>query len=122
MTTTTENPIGSTESIPGEATAPAAPSVAPGSAYPSVPQSRNGWAIASIVLSASSIVLALGIPAVLGIVFGFIARRESAHPTDRTLANWGIGLGIFSLTWWIALLAIGAAFALPFFALAPFLS
>jgi hypothetical protein len=121
MTTTTDTPDTPTPDTTPPVTA--APAVAtPGAGYPPVPQSRNGWAIASIVLSASSIVLALGIPAVLGIVFGFIARKESAHPTDRTLANWGIGIGIFSLTWWIGLLAIGAAFALPFFALQPFIN
>jgi hypothetical protein len=74
----------------------------------------TGFSVAALVLSIVSIPTGFAALAVAGIVFGFIARRQ--EPAGRTMANWGIGLGIAALVGGFVLAAIGLGIALPFLA------
>ena len=86
-------------------------SVPPSGAPP--PQSTNGLAVASLVCSVAGIVpFFFGIPCVVGIVLGFVARNQirqtgGAQP-GRGLAVAGIAVG-FSLIGLFLLLVIAAA-------------
>ena len=93
----------------------AAPTSYGAPAYAAAPRqvstTANGMSIAALVLSISSIVVGQGVFAVLGIVFGFIARGQ--EPAHRTLSNWGIVIGFVSLFAWVVFAIIGIAVFAP---------
>jgi hypothetical protein len=74
-----------------------------------VAQKTSGKAVASLVLGIAGWLVAPFILSVLGIIFGAMARKETAqNPAlgGRGLANWGFWLSITGLAAWIILIAV----------------
>jgi hypothetical protein len=89
--------------------------VAPGYATP-VPQSANGLAIAALVMGIAGLATC-GIAGILGLVFGYIARRQirEGNGSGDGMALAGIILGwvwlalfIVMIVVYVALFAVGA--------------
>jgi hypothetical protein len=78
-----------------------------------MPRQTNGLAIASLVCSCAGIVL-FGIPAVLGIIFGFVARsqikRTNGMQAGAGLALSGIIVGFCIVAMFILLVVLIAVF------------
>lgn len=91
---------------PGYAAAPPPPGPY---SYQPVAQRTSGKAVASLVLGIAGWLVAPFILSVLGIIFGAMARKETAtDPTvgGRGLANWGFWLSITGLAAWVILIII----------------
>jgi hypothetical protein len=72
-------------------------------------QKTSGKAVASLVLGIAGWLVAPFILSVLGIIFGAMARKETAqNPAlgGRGMANWGFWLSITGLAAWVILIAI----------------
>lgn len=86
----------------------------PGYGYGQTAQT-NGFAIASLCCSIGSVFL-LGVPAVLGVIFGFVGRSQIARSNGTQkgggLALAGIIIGFAILAFWI-LLIVAIAVAHP---------
>jgi hypothetical protein len=94
---------------------PGYPSGGPGSPYSYVAtQSTNGFAVASLVCACSGVFF-LGIPSVIGIIFGFIARGQIKRSGGRQggggLALAGIIVGFAVVGVAILLIVLIAVFA-----------
>jgi hypothetical protein len=97
--------------LPGSYGYPSAPPFAgpyggvPGYGYPLLQRSTNGLAIASLVLSILTLV---GIGSILGIIFGFVSRRQIKRSNGiqkgEGLATAGISVGFLTLA--LVLLAV----------------
>ena len=59
----------------------------------------NGLAIASLVCSCAGIFL-IGIPAVLGIIFGFVPRRSNGRTGSRVAVAWRWRASSSGSAWW----------------------
>lgn len=102
------------------------------SRYSGVPHrssSANGFAVASLVLGIVGIVTVWCcgsgvVPAILAIIFGFIARGSSVgasgNVTDRSMAMAGIILGVVTIAGLLIVILIRAALGLAFFSLSGF--
>jgi hypothetical protein len=79
------------------------------------PPGNNGMAVASLVLSCAGIIpFAFGIPCVLGIIFGFVARSQIRQSQGRQggagLALAGIIVGFALIGIFILVVSLVAAF------------
>jgi hypothetical protein len=83
-----------------------------GYGYPpgqAVGQKTSGKAVASLVLGIAGWLVAPFILSVLGIIFGAMARKETAQNPNiggRGMANWGFWLSITGLAAWVVLIAV----------------
>jgi hypothetical protein len=85
----------------------AAGTVAPPYAYrPSVPQKTNGLAIASLICACAGLFL---LPAILGVVFGFVARTQIRRSNGLQKGDGLAIAGIIVGFGWLALLVLGIA-------------
>jgi hypothetical protein len=81
-----------------------------------VPPKTNGLAIASLVCSCVGIIpIALGLPCILGIIFGFVSRsqitRSSGTQQGRGLALAGIIVGFSIIGLFILVVSLVVAFS-----------
>lgn len=97
MTAKTIDPAPADTTLP---TTPAAPVAAP----------TPTLSILSLVLSIVAIPTGWFVLAIVGIVLGFLGRRD--EPAGHRLAFWGILLGFVALFWWVAIALIGGVLAL----------
>lgn len=95
-----------TETLPPAVEAPAA--TAPETAAPT----KNSLSLTGLILSIISIPTGLAPLAIVGVVLGFIGRRD--EPVAHNLSSWAIILGFISLFGWILLGFAALMFALPF--------
>jgi uncharacterized membrane protein len=93
-----------------ETLAPAVDTTAP--APETAPASKNALSLTALILSIVSIPTGMAPLAIVGLVLGFIGRRD--EPTARTLSTWAIITGFVSLFGWIILGFAALMFALPF--------
>jgi len=94
----------------------AVPPPPPGYAAPAQPaaygyqaQRTSGKAVASLVLGIAGLLVAPFILSVLGIIFGAMARKETANNPaigGRGMANWGFWLSITGLAAWVILIVV----------------
>jgi len=100
----------------GYATATPYPSSSPYyGAHPGLARPTNGLAIASLICSCAGIIpFLLGIPCILGVIFGFVARsqikRSNPGQEGAGLALAGIIVGFSLIAVFILLVAVIAAF------------
>jgi hypothetical protein len=100
MTTETLTPA-----VESTATAPASDAAA-------TPSTSNALSLTGLVLSIISIPTGMAPLAIVGVVLGFVGRRD--EPAARTLSTWAIITGLVSLFGWIILGFAALMFALPF--------
>jgi hypothetical protein len=85
-----------------------------GGGYPYAAPVTNGLAIASLICSCGGIFL-LGIPGVLGIIFGFVARKQIAQSNGAqsgagmALAGILVGFGVIALYLLVLLIIVATA-------------
>jgi hypothetical protein len=76
-----------------------------------MPLGNNGLATASLILGICGFLVCVGVPSILALVFGYIARRQIAQTggvqPGRGMATAGIVLGWI----WIALAVVGIVVA-----------
>lgn len=96
---------GDTSTDPPGADLPPPP---PADSEPGAPQRRSGRATASLVLGIVGILVFPVVCSTLAIIFGALALRDIGDRRDiagRTMAWWGLGLGIAGLVVGLALIA-----------------
>ncbi|WP_166869254.1 DUF4190 domain-containing protein [Salinibacterium sp. ZJ70] len=110
MTETTSLPAIDADPHVGSAQSPTAVPTVPSESASGA--NSSGFGIASLVLGIASIPTGLAIAAVAAIVLGFVARAK--EPAARTMANWGIVLGIVGLFGGVILGMLGFLVFTPF--------
>lgn len=73
---------------------------------------KSSLSLTGLILSIISIPTGMAPLAIVGVVLGFIGRRD--EPTAHNLSSWAIILGFVSLFGWILLGFAALMFALPF--------
>lgn len=73
---------------------------------------KNSLSLTALILSIISIPTGMAPLAIVGLVLGFIGRRD--EPAAHTLSTWAIITGFVSLFGWIILGFAALMFALPF--------
>ena len=98
------------------------PFASPGFAQPSYPptygrQTSNGMGVAALVLGIVSLAVCYGgfVTGVLAIIFGAIGMQKAnrGEATNKTMAMWGLILGIVAIALWLIVVLVVVANSSP---------